>query len=155
MNRNVIGIGAGSERRGLHPVEVLLGVTAAVAVVGAMVMAARASASAPESDQALERTRAQAKMLDDLFKVAVVDITNRYDGPPAAKVAKTIFAAAEQRHYFKAKLLDVTGSPQNEANVPRDGFEKRAAKAIKEGKTSAGRVREAGGKGNQGGQDIL
>jgi len=135
MNRNVIGIGAGNERRGLRPVEVFRGVTAAVAVAGAMVMAARASASAPEGDQALERTRAQAKMLDDLFKVAVVDITNRYDGPPAAKVAKTIFAAAEQKHYFKARLLDVTGSPQNEANVPRDGFEKRAAKAIKKGKT--------------------
>jgi hypothetical protein len=93
MNRNVIGIGAGNERRGLRPVEVLLGVTAAVAVAGAVVMAARAPASAPESDQALKRTRAQAKMLDDLFKVAVVDIINRYAGPPAAKVAKTIFAA--------------------------------------------------------------
>ena len=79
MNRNVIGIGAGNERRGLRPVEVFRGVTAAVAVAGAMVMAARASASAPEGDQALERTRAQAKMLDDLFKVAVVDT----EPPPA------------------------------------------------------------------------
>ena len=74
-------------------------------------------------------------MLDDLFKVAVVDITNRYDGPPAAKVAKAIFAAAKDKQYFKAKLLDATGAPQNEANVPQDEFEKRAAKAMTEGKT--------------------
>ena len=72
-------------------------------------------------------------MLDDLFKVAVVDITNRYDGPPAAKVAKAIFAAAKEKQYFKAKLLDATGSPQNEANVPQDDFEKRAAKAMTAG----------------------
>jgi hypothetical protein len=94
--------------------------------------AARADDPAP--DAALERTRAQAKMLDDLLKVAVVDITNRYDGPPAAKVAKSIFAAAKEKQYFDAKLLDITGAPQNEANVPKDAFEKRAAKAIGEGK---------------------
>jgi hypothetical protein len=74
-------------------------------------------------------------MLDDLLKVAVVDITNRYDGPPAAKVAKAMFAAAQEKEYFKAKLLDATGAPQNEANVPRDDFEIRAAKAMTEGKT--------------------
>jgi hypothetical protein len=95
----------------------------------------RTAGSPPESDPALERTRAQAKMLDDLFKVAVVDITNRYDGPPAAKVAKAIFAAAENQQYFKARLVDATGAPQNEANVPRNDFEKRAASAMTEGKT--------------------
>jgi hypothetical protein len=77
------------------------------------------SGSAPEDDPALNRTRAQAKMLDDLFKVAVVDITKRYDGPPAAKVAKAMFAAAQEKDDFKARLLDATSSPQNEANIPR------------------------------------
>jgi hypothetical protein len=104
-----------------------------------------ASGSAPESDPALERTRAQVKMLDDLFKVAVVDITNRYDVPPAVKVAKTIFKAAKDKHYFDAKLLDATGSPQNEANAPQDEFEKRAAKAMTDGKTYH---EEVVGKGN-------
>src|SRR3954465_4991545 len=90
---------------------------------------------APGDEPALGRARAQARMLDDLFKVAVVDITNRYDGPPAAKVAKTIFAAAKDKKYFDAKLLDATGSPLNEANVAGDAFEKRAARAMREGKT--------------------
>jgi hypothetical protein len=114
---------------------VSLGVAAASALAWTLGLHSATSGSAPESDPALERTRAQAKMLDDLFKVAVVDITNRYDGPPAAKVAKTIFAAAQDKQYFKAKLLDATGTPQNEANVPQDDFEKRAAKAMTEGKT--------------------
>ncbi len=94
-----------------------------------------AFAGAVPDDPALARTRAQALMLDDLFKVAVVDITNRYNGPPAAKVAKSIFAAAQDKDYFKAKLLDATGSPQNEANTPRDDFDKRAARAMNQGKT--------------------
>src|SRR5262245_30872643 len=101
-------------------------------VIGLSLLAATASSglsAGPEGDDpALDRTRAQARMLDDLLKVAVVDITNRYDGPPAAKVAKTIFATAKQKDYFNARLIDVTGSPQNEANVPADEFEKRAAK---------------------------
>jgi hypothetical protein len=94
----------------------------------------RAGAAPAADDAALERTRTQVKMLDDLFKVAVVDITNRYSGPPAAKVAKAIFEAAQKNKYFNAKLLDVTGNPMNESNVAEDGFEKRAAKAIADGK---------------------
>jgi hypothetical protein len=118
-------------------------VTAALAfVVG---LPTWASGSAPEPDPAMVRARAQAKMLDDLFKVAVVDITNRYDGPPAIKVAKTIFAAAKDKKYFNAKLLDATGAPQSEANLPQDDFEKRAAKAMTEGKTY---VEEVVGRGS-------
>ena len=101
--------------------------------IGVCALSAGGAGTPPESDPALDRTRAQAKMLDDLLKVAVVDITNRYDGPPAAKVAKTIFAAAKDKRYFDGKLLDVTGTPQNEANVPKDDFEKRAAEAVKKG----------------------
>ncbi len=111
------------------PVAVLPALTLAL-----IPLAPTAIAGDTAPDAALERTRAQAKMLDDLLKVAVVDITNRYDGPPAAKVAKSIFAAAKQKQYFDAKLLDITGAPLNEANVPKDDFEKRAAKAIGEGK---------------------
>ncbi len=116
-------------------VVVPLGVAVAAAIAWTVSETSGASGSAPESDPALERTRAQARMLDDLFKVAIVDITNRYDGPPAAKVAKAIFAAAQDKQYFKAKLLDATGAPQNEANLPQDDFETRAAKVMTEGKT--------------------
>jgi hypothetical protein len=114
---------------------ILVSVAAFSLIAGLLLIRPSRQVLAADTDPALDRTRAQAQMLDDLFKVAVVDITNRYDGPPAAKVAKTIFAAAKDKKYFDAKLLDVTGSPQNEANVPHDEFEKRAAKAITGGKT--------------------
>jgi len=82
-------------------------VTAAAALALTLGSPSRSSGSAPDSDPALERTRAQAKMLDDLFKVAVVDITNRYDGPPAAKVAKANFAAAQDKLGFLSYDLPV------------------------------------------------
>jgi hypothetical protein len=105
-------------------------------VVLALTFAEPLPASAPpEADEALDRTRMQVKMLDDLFKVAVVDITNRYDGPPAAKVVKSVFDAARANGYFVAKLLDATGSPMNEGNAPQDDFEKRAAQAMNDGQT--------------------
>ena len=94
-------------------------------------------APANEPDAALERTRAQAKMLDDLLKVAVVDITNRYDGPPAAKVAKSIFAAAKDKQYFEARLVDISGAPLNEEfgkAVGADAYCRDAAVAVETAK---------------------
>ena len=61
-------------RRGRWVV-VSLGVMAAAAFALMVGRPSGAAGSTPESDPALERTRAQVKMLDDLFKVAVVDIT--------------------------------------------------------------------------------
>ncbi len=121
--------------RGAFPALVPLAGLCLIGLAFAAAVPAPARGQKPAEDDALKRTRAQVKMLDDLFKVAVVDITNRYDGPPAAKVAKTIFTAAKEKHYFDARLLDATGSPQNEANVPVDDFEKSAAKAMIAGKT--------------------
>src|SRR5262249_23345335 len=72
---------------------------------------------------------------DTLYKNAVVSITNIYDGPPAAKVAKQVFAAMEKDGWHSARLVDATGSPQNEANEPSTPFEKKAADAMRAGKT--------------------
>ena len=73
-------------------------------------------------------------MLDELYKNAVVSITNRYEGPPAIKVAMDVFSAMSKSGWHKAKLVDASGNPQNEANLPKTGFEERAAKAIRGGK---------------------
>ena len=50
-------------------------------------------------------------MLDALYKNAVVSITNKYDGPPAIKVAKDVFAAMEKGGWHKAKLGRRHGHP--------------------------------------------
>ena len=72
----------------------------------------------------MERTREQVKILDELYKNAVVSITKRYDGPPAIKVAMDVFAAMEKSGRHKAKLVGANDSPQNEANLPKTDFEK-------------------------------
>ncbi len=74
-------------------------------------------------------------MVDELYKNAVVSITNKYDGPPAIKVAMDVFAAMEKSGWHKAKLVDASDAPKNEANLPSTPFEKRAAVAIQGGKT--------------------
>lgn len=107
---------------------------AAAAVLGTIITAPAVRAAEPQADAALNRARDQAKMLDSLYKNAVVSITNKYDGPPAIKVAKEVFAAMEKDGWHKAKLVDASGMPQNEANLPQTPFEKRAAEVIKSGK---------------------
>jgi hypothetical protein len=108
----------------------------AAAVLGLAPSAPVCAGDAAENpaDPALERTREQVKMLDGLYKNAVVSITKTYDGPPAIRVAKQVFAAMEKDGWHSAKLVDVTGSPQNEANLPATAFEKNAAEAIRAGK---------------------
>lgn len=119
---------------------VLLGVgPLVVAILAAMVVLVLSGsllhAGDPAADSALEATREQVKMLDELYKNAVVSITNKYNGPPAIKVAMDVFAAMEKSGWHKAKLIDATGTPQNEANLPRTDFEKRAVAAIRAGKS--------------------
>lgn len=108
---------------------------------------ARADSGPPPnavSDHALERTREQVKMLDDLYKNAVVSITNRYvseqDVQPAIMVAKDVFGAMKKGGWHSAKLVDATGEPMNEANAPKTDFEKEAAKAVNSGKPYFDRV---------------
>lgn len=125
-----------------------LAAMAAALVLVSMLRAPELQAAEPTkpADPALERTRDQVKMLDSLYKNAVVSITNKYDGPPAIKVAKDVFAAMEKDGWHKAKLVDASGAPQNEANLPQTGFEKRAAEAMVAGKTY---YEEVDGKGDE------
>lgn len=86
------------------------------------------------ADAAVTRARDNVKMLDSLYKTAVVSVTNRFEGPPAIKMAKDVFAAMEKEGWHKAKLVDASGAPQNESNLPQTEFEKRAVAAIQGGK---------------------
>jgi hypothetical protein len=108
---------------------------AAAAGLALMALAATPGVAGPDDDAALERARTQVKMLDDLYKNAVVSVTKIYkDGPPAIMVAKQVFGAMRESGHHDAKLVDATGSPLNEANEPQTEFEKRAADAMRAGK---------------------
>jgi len=112
--------------------------------------------SAPAGDKkgpdkaALERTRDTVKMLDDLYKTAVVSITNSYvEGQasvPAAMVAKDVFDAMHKKGYHHARLIDATGKPKNKANVAKTEFEKKAVTQMKAGKGYYEEVGQVDGK---------
>jgi hypothetical protein len=129
------------------------------AVVASMVLAGvllTLKAPAPAGDKkepdkaAVERARDTVKMLDDLYKTAVVSITNSYiegqSSVPAAMVAKDVFEAMHKKGYHSARLLDATGKPKNKKNIAKTDFEKKAIDAIKGGKTYYEEVGQTDGK---------
>ena len=67
------------------------------------------------ADAALERTRKQVRMLDDLYKAAVVLITTHYVSDkstlPAGTAAVTLFDAMKKKGWHEVRLLDATGKP--------------------------------------------
>jgi hypothetical protein len=101
-------------------------------------------------DDALERTRKQVRMLDDIYKNAVVLITDKYvhkeDDFSAGSAAVALFAVMKEKGWHEARLLDATGEPYNEKNSPKDDFEKAAIKALKSGKNYHEQVAEVDGK---------
>ena len=98
----------------------------------------------------VERARESVKMLDDLYKTAVVVITNKYvdkqGDTPAAEVAKDVFAAMHKKGWHHARLVDATGKPKNKDNVAKTDFEKKAVEAMKGGKTYLEEIGEKEGK---------
>ena len=86
----------------------------------------------PSTDHALERTRQTVRMLDDIYKAAVVLITEHYvndeDDLPAGSAAIALFDAIEKKGWHKVRLIDVTGDPSDEDNVAKDRFEKEVVK---------------------------
>lgn len=114
----------------------------AVAAVLAVLLSGRtvpAGDATPAPDKAaVERTRETVRMIDDLYKGAVVHITGTYveaqESVPAAKVAKKVFAHMEKQGWHSARLIDATGKPLGEPNVAKTEFEKKAVEALKGGK---------------------
>ncbi|MHB1560090.1 MAG: c-type heme family protein, partial [Isosphaeraceae bacterium] len=106
--------------------------------------AAGAAAAAAAEDPAVERAREQVKMLDDLYKNAVVSITktyvNKQDDRPAIMIAKDVFSAMKKKGWHSARLVDATGDPLNDLNAPKTDFEKEAFGRIRAGETYFDRV---------------
>jgi hypothetical protein len=131
-----------------------LGFGMGLLVVG---LAALGVVAADKADQkskvdpaALKRTRESVKMLDDLYKNAVVIITKTYvekqADTPAATVAKELFNAMHKQNWHLARLVDATGRPKNKENLPKTDFEKRGAEKIKAGKAYFEEIGEKDGK---------
>lgn len=122
-------------------------------VVAAIVVAISVSfiASAAE-DAAVERTKKQLMMLDDLYKTLIILITEHYvkdrtTVPVAATASKELFKAMKEKGWHEAHLLGYTDVLSNPAeNTPQEGFETKAKKKILAGEASYSEVVEEGGK---------
>jgi hypothetical protein len=115
---------------------------ALLAVSGGLIWWTAIHASEPtgeKGDPALERTRKQVRQLDDLYKTAVVLITEHYvtedSDLPAGTAAKALFKAMKDKGWHEVRLVDATGKPIEEENAPADDFEREAIKQLKAGKT--------------------
>lgn len=104
------------------------------------IMQTRTSAESDEkqADPALERTRKQVRMLDDLYKSAIVLITDKYvrsDADlPAGTAFQALFGAMKKKGWHEVRLVDATDDPLVPKNSPQDNFEKEAIKRLLEGK---------------------
>ncbi|MCA9194384.1 MAG: DUF3365 domain-containing protein [Planctomycetales bacterium] len=96
------------------------------------------------------RAKKQAKMLDTLYKTAIVLITENYvDGKEsmaAGDAFQALFKAMKDNEFHEVRLLDATGDAYDPDNDPKTDFEKEAVKAILAGKPIYERVVKEGDK---------
>jgi hypothetical protein len=96
------------------------------------------AADAPARDRAIERARREVKLLDDIYKTAIVLITKHYveedSDLPAGEAFKVLFDSMKEKGWHEVRLLDALGQPLNDENRPRDEFERAAIKQVLAGK---------------------
>lgn len=121
-----------------------------VAITGIQFQATAADKEKKKKDRGLERTRDTVKMLDNIYKNAVVLITTHYvndeDDLPAGSAAIALFAEVNKAGYHSVRLIDVSGEPLDEENTAKDDFEKAAVKQLKDGESWAEEVVKKDGK---------
>jgi hypothetical protein len=88
---------------------------------------------------AVERTRKTVHMLDDVYKTAIVLITDKYvrdkKDYPAGRAVKAWFNAISKKGWHEVRIIDATGQPYNEANVANDDFDREGIRQLKSGKS--------------------
>ncbi|MEZ6034598.1 MAG: DUF3365 domain-containing protein [Planctomycetaceae bacterium] len=139
--------------KSLQKTTVLVSILSLVVFAGSFAVretgtAKAAAANLAVKDPAVERARREVRMLDDIYKTAIVLVTGHYvhdDTDLAAGSAfKALFEAVGKKGWHEVRLVDATGEPYNDQNLPKDGFEKDAVKQILEGKSATDTVVEEG-----------
>ena len=157
-----------------HPLDPLTAgeIDAAVAILKtAGKLSSAAEKTSSSKDAAVERTRQEVKMLDDLYKTVLVLFTEhlftlcppttiernsssvdkaRYVKDPktlpAASASKALFAEMTKKGWHEVRVLGLTDKLFNPDNKPSDAFEQAAAKKLLAGKEGHEEVVEKGGK---------
>jgi hypothetical protein len=101
-------------------------------------------------EKAVDRARQTVKMLDDMCKTFIVLITEEYVKDPtmfsAATLSKKVFFEMDKKGWYKARIIDATGTPNNPGNIPKNKFESDALEEIANGKSYYERIEEKQGK---------
>ncbi len=99
---------------------------------------------------AVTRAKNQAKMLDTLYKSAIVLITENYvDGSEsmaAGDAFQALFKTMKDNEFHEVRLLDATGDAYDPDNEPKTDFEKKAVQALLKGEPIYERVVTEGDK---------
>ena len=92
----------------------------------------------PAKDLPLERARRETLLLDDMYKTAIVLITEHYvhdsDDLPAGEAFNLMFDGMQEKGWHEVRLIDASGEPINDENEANPGFEKRGVKQLLGGK---------------------
>jgi hypothetical protein len=103
----------------------------------------------PAEDAAVARARREVKMLDDLYKTAVVLVTENYVEDEtdlgAGSAFRALFEAMRDKEWHDARLVDATGQPYEPSNAPREGFETEAIEKLLAGESFVEQVVEEDG----------
>ncbi len=104
-----------------------------------LTLRAQDKANSAKSDPAVDRAKKQAKMLDTLYKTAIVLITENYvtgkESLAAGDAFQALFKSMKDNNFHEVRLLDATGDAYDSDNDPKTEFEKKAVKALLDGKT--------------------
>jgi Protein of unknown function (DUF3365) len=100
--------------------------------------AAEEREKAKPDEAAVKRARKTVRMLDDIYKTAIVLITDKYvktkKDYPAGRAAIKWLNDVGKKGWPKTRLIDVSGDPYSPKNVADDDFEKEGVKQLKAGK---------------------
>jgi len=113
-------------------------------------VAAGNEASTNEKDRNIRRARRETKMLDTLYKTAIVSVTQTYVQDDSSTAAITTFQpvlkAMKENKWHEVRLVDGLGDPINPENSPNDAFEKKAIQEMLAGKEMIDSVEMIDGK---------
>jgi hypothetical protein len=91
----------------------------------------------PPTKRAIDRSRKTIAMLDNIYKNAIVLITDKYvhdeDDFAAGSAAVLLFKNVSASGSHHVRLIDATGEPYDSENVAQDDFEKEAIRRLKAG----------------------
>jgi hypothetical protein len=122
----------------------------ATTVTGVAISSLAAEKASDSKDAAVERTRQEVKMLDDLYKNVIVLVNEHYVNKPsdfpAATTTNEVFAAMKKNGWHEVRLLGLTDVLGDPADAPSDAFEQTAAKKLLAGEAAQEEVVEKGGK---------